>query len=136
MPASAVGEKIAVPPGPAHNGWTGAGEPGHGDSWPSVPSEVGPGAGYGPEPLARNGKSWTLFGTFGFPTGRFSGKMNVKFGAVYTPGTRLFGVGLVGSNPFSLIATSMRLGGRNARFVFGRQRQRPKTVTLSTPTVA
>src|SRR4051812_9947601 len=75
----------AVPP-PLQLAGTGGCDPGHGVSWPTT----GPTPSSGPEPSARNGRSWKLFGGSGWPNLKPSGKMKSKFGARYCPDPRPF----------------------------------------------
>src|SRR5207249_92612 len=67
-PAFAIG---ANPPAGEQTAAGGVGLPGHGVSWPTMV----PNPKSGPEPIARKGKSWKLFGMSGLPSVKFSGKM-------------------------------------------------------------
>src|SRR2546421_6368191 len=118
MPALAIGP---APPAGEQVTAGGVGLPGHGVSWPTtVPNPKS-----GPEPCARKGKSWRLFGRIGSPSLKFSGKMKSKLGNRYWPEPRPLAnptgkVGRVGSNgslggvvPVWLWMIISRVGGMN-----------------------
>src|SRR4051795_5940367 len=77
-----------------------------------------------------------LPGIFGDPMPRFSGRMNWKFGAVYSPALRPLVVGTV---PVIEMACTSRVGGRNGKPLRsnsgapGRKRHRPATAPFGGP---
>src|SRR3954465_208121 len=83
---SAPALTMGAVPVPVQFAGVGAGEPGQGVSCPTR----GPVPKSGPEPSARKGMSWKLFGGSGWPNLKPSGKMKSKFGARYCPHPRPF----------------------------------------------